>query len=71
MLGEKWCRFLNRLFKSADTTYNLVQNCWDIFLIKLLSPLPKINVIKDSAPRMSKGHVYTNIAWWGREGEDV
>ena len=32
---------------------------------------PKINVVKDSALGMNKRHVYTNIAWWGREGEDA
>ena len=31
--------------------------------------LPKINVVKDSALRMNKVQVYTNISWWGREGK--
>ena len=51
--------------------YNLSQNCW-AFCNKTYSPLPKINVVKDSALRMNTGHVYTNIAWWrGKEGEDA
>ena len=32
---------------------------------------PKINDIKNSTLGMNKRHVYTNIAWWGREGEDA
>ena len=63
---EKW--LLSTITISSFRYYNLVQNCWDIWWFWPRSPLPKINVANDSALRMNKAHVYTNIAWWGEGG---
>ena len=73
-LSAYW--FLNlrsRRDHCVDAAYyiNLVQNCWDIWWFWPRSPLPKINVANDSALQMNKAHVYTNIAWWGREGANA
>ena len=51
-----------------------IQSCTKLLghcVVKTLFPAPKINVVNDSALGMNKRHVYTNTAWWGREGEDA
>ena len=57
-----------------NKSFVILQSCTKLlghFVQKLCSPLPKINVVKDSALGMNERHVYTNIALWGREGEDA
>ena len=50
----------------------ILQSCTKLlghFEINTLFPASQNQyVVKDSALRMNKRHVYTNTAWWGREG---
>ena len=83
MFPAKSTQFLQRVWILWDIFWlwyliffsHWIQSCTKLlghFVTKTLFPAPcKINVVKYSALRMNKKHMYTNIAWWGREGEDA